>query len=55
MRPKYPSSFMPPDKNKADEIKAPESRFVDEKPADAVQALPEKTFAPAGLNNPFWN
>ena len=54
MKSDYPFNT-PPAKN--DEMGTPPSRFIDEKIADesCTETNSENTFAPTGLNNPFWN
>lgn len=56
MKSEYP--FNPtPGKDKDEEIKAPPSRFIDEKISDesGTETKSDSALAPAGLNNPFWN
>jgi hypothetical protein len=54
MKSEYPFS---PDPGKKDELKAPTSRFTDEKISDesGTETRADSAMAPAGLKNPFWN
>ena len=49
-------SVTAPSPCREEERKAPSSRLTDEKISDdtGTEAKAEKTFAPAGLKNPFW-
>jgi len=42
---------------KENELKAPSSRFIDEKISDETdtEARSDSALKPAGLKNPFWN
>jgi hypothetical protein len=54
MKSEFP--FNPTPGNK-EEVKAPPSRFIDEKISDesGTETKADSAMAPAGLNNPFWN
>jgi hypothetical protein len=54
MKSEYPFNPTP---CKAEEPKAPPSRFIDEKISDesGTEAKADSAMAPAGLSNPFWN
>lgn len=55
MKSENPASYPPPDRR--DEITVTPSRLMDEKISDesGTEALEDRVFAPAGLDNPFWN
>jgi hypothetical protein len=46
-----------PTPNKNEPLKAPPSRFIDEKISDesGTETKADSALAPAGLKNPFWN
>ena len=50
-------SEFPAPKTPENELKAPTSRFTDEKISDEfdTESTADKAMAPAGLKNPFWN
>ena len=50
-----PASY--PQRENSDEIAASASRLTDEKISDesGTEATTDQVFAPAGLDNPFWN
>lgn len=54
MKSNYPFSPTP---GKEEELKAPPSRFIDEKISDetGTEAKSDSALKPAGLKNPFWN
>jgi hypothetical protein len=54
VKPERPFSPTP---GKDEEVKAPPSRFIDEKISDesGAETQTDSALAPAGLNNPFWN
>ena len=54
MKSEYPYSSIT---GKPEELKAPPSRFIDEKISDesGAETKSDSALAPAGLNNPFWN
>ena len=54
MKSEYPFTPTPGSK---EELKAPTSRFTDEKISDETgsEAKTDSALAPAGLKNPFWN
>lgn len=55
MKSEHPSSCPSPENR--DEIVASPSRLTDEKISDesGTEATEDRVFAPAGLDNPFWN
>jgi len=55
MKPSNP--FAPGEPEKENEIKAPSSRFIDEKISDetGTETKADSALKPAGLKNPFWN
>jgi hypothetical protein len=55
MKSDYPFSLMQGSSEK--ELKAPTSRFTDEKISDetCTESVADSALKPAGLNNPFWN
>jgi hypothetical protein len=59
MKSDYPHfSNCPPDPGaKENELKAPTSRFTDEKISDDsdTESQTDSALRPAGLSNPFWN
>ena len=59
MKSDYPYfSNCPPDSGaKENELKAPTSRFTDEKISDDsdTESQADSALKPAGLSNPFWN
>ena len=54
MKSEYPYNPTP---GKNEEVKAPPSRFIDEKISDesGAETKTDSALAPAGLSNPFWN
>ena len=54
MKSEYPFTPIP---SKQEELKAPASRFIDEKISDesGTETKADSALAPAGLKNPFWN
>jgi hypothetical protein len=55
MKSEYP--FNPTPGKSEEELKAPPSRFIDEKISDetGTETKADSAMAPAGLSNPFWN
>jgi hypothetical protein len=55
MKSEYP--FNPTPGKSEEEMKAPPSRFIDEKISDetGTETNADSAMAPAGLSNPFWN
>lgn len=55
MKSEYP--FNPTPGKSEEELKAPPSRFIDEKISDetGTETKADSALAPAGLSNPFWN
>jgi len=55
MKSGHPASYIPPENR--DETGATPSRLTDEKISDesGTEATADPVFAPAGLDNPFWN
>jgi hypothetical protein len=52
LKSEHPASYPPPENR--DEIVATPSRLIDEKVSDE-SGTEDRIFAPAGLDNPFWN
>jgi len=54
MKPDYPFDS---NSEKGTEVKAPSSRFTDEKISDetGTETKADSALKPAGLKNPFWN
>jgi hypothetical protein len=55
MKPESP--FSPAKAETENELKAPSSRFIDEKISDEsdTESLADSALKPTGLDNPFWN
>jgi hypothetical protein len=55
LKSEHPASYPSPDNR--DEMVAIPSRLIDEKISDesGTEATQDRVFAPAGLDNPFWN